>query len=290
MDPGVNSEPHWPDVFAAAHACLTARETAIKVDLTRMAVRAWKDGHLGGPGSGRDGALDGNTGRVPAVDPGLPAAVKLVDPLSVPRRRLRSERGRAAFVHAIAHIELNAVNLAWDCVYRFRDMPREFHDDWVRVAGEEAEHFELLRVRLEELGHQYGDFEAHDGLWEMAAKTANDLLARMAMVPRVLEARGLDVTPGLIDRLSRAGDERTASILRIILKEEVSHVAVGSRWFCYECERRGLDADATFLALVEQHLGGGVKPPLNLDARRRAGFTNHELDMLEKLTTREPRG
>jgi uncharacterized ferritin-like protein (DUF455 family) len=298
MDPVVTTGPALPDVFTMARDCLAARETALKVALTRTAVQAWKDGCLGG-GAGAAHASGGPAGQparsaqggeVPPLVPGLPAAVKLVDPRSVPRRRLGSERGRAAFVHAIAHIELNAVNLAWDCVYRFRGMPRQYYDDWVRVAGEEAEHFELLRTRLEELGHGYGDFEAHEGLWEMAAETAGDLLARMAMVPRVLEARGLDVTPGLIDRLSRAGDEGTVRILRIILEEEVSHVAVGSRWFGYECERRGLDPEPTFMALVEQYAGGSVKPPLNLDARRRAGFTSRELDMLERLTRQGPRG
>ncbi len=297
MDAGVTPEPALPDVFTTARDCLTARETALKVALTRTAVQAWKDGHLAGSGTadprdGRGGQAPpgARTGEIPALDPGLPAAIRLVDPLSVPRRRLGSEHGRAAFVHAIAHIELNAVNLAWDCVYRFRGMPHQYYDDWVRVAGEEAEHFELLRARLAELGHEYGDFEAHEGLWEMATKTADDLLARMAMVPRVLEARGLDVTPGLIDRLSRAGDERTVRILRIILEEEVSHVAVGSRWFVHECERRGLDPEPTFMALLERYLGGAIKSPLNLDARRRAGFTSGELDMLERLTRRGPRG
>lgn len=271
----------WGSVFEAARGCLAARETAEKVELTRGAVAAW---NAGGLGTGEAGAAA--TSAPPA--PGLPCAPRLVDPRSVPRRRLGSDRGRAAFVHAIAHIELNAVNLAWDCVVRFRDMPREYYDDWVRVAAEEAEHFELLQTRLTELGHRYGDFEAHGRLWEMAQRTDGDLLARMAMVPRVLEARGLDVTPALIERLSRAGDERTARILRIILEEEVSHVAAGSRWFRFECARRGLDPEPTFIGLVDEYMEGAVKPPLNVGARRRAGFTHGELEMLEQRAGRGP--
>jgi uncharacterized ferritin-like protein (DUF455 family) len=183
----------------------------------------------------------------------------------------------------LAHIELNAINLAWDAVYRFRGLPRDYYDDWVQIAGEEAYHFTLLRDRLQELGYDYGDFEAHDGLWEMARKTAHDPLIRMALVPRVLEARGLDVTPGMMARLRAAGDVRTADILVVILRDEVGHVAAGSRWFRYLCQARGLDPDATYRQLIRQYMTGRIKGPLHRDARLEAGFTEQELAYLEGL-------
>ncbi|MEJ2654165.1 MAG: ferritin-like domain-containing protein [Acidihalobacter sp.] len=149
----------------------------------------------------------------------------------MPRRGLGTREGRAALVHAVAHIEFNAINLALDAVYRFRSLPRAYYDDWLRVADEEARHFMLLADRLTDFGMRYGDLPAHNGLWEMAVKTADDWLLRMALVPRVLEARGLDVTPGMIERLRQAGDMETVAALEVILREEVGHVAIGSRWF-----------------------------------------------------------
>ncbi len=269
------------DLFRAAHACLAEADAKEKVARTRQTAAAWRNRTLASALNGE--SLPVCDASCVDVQPGLPAAVRLVDPRTVPRRRLRSEKGRAAFVHAIAHIEFNAINLAWDCVHRFRDLPEAYYDDWVRVAGEEAEHFDLLRKRLGELGFAYGDFDAHDGLWEMAARTADDLVARMAMVPRVLEARGLDVTPAMITRFEQADDEATAAILKIILEEEVGHVAVGSRWFRYACTCRELEPVETFSQMVRTHLSGGPKPPFNIDARGRAGFEAAELEMLEEL-------
>ena len=212
--------------------------------------------------------------------PGRPVRPELVDASRVPRRRLGSEAGRAALIHAIAHIEFNAINLAIDAAYRFRGMPSEFYRDWVSVAVDEARHFGLLQNRLRDSGFEYGDFPAHNGLWEMAEKTAGTCLLRMALVPRVLEARGLDVTPGMIERLTGAGDKDTVAILEIILKEEIRHVAVGTRWFRYCCEREGLEPLATFLKLLEQHFASPLRGPFNLDARYAAGFSRQEMAAL----------
>jgi uncharacterized ferritin-like protein (DUF455 family) len=254
-------------IFEAAVDVLLAAEPARKVALTAESVERWRSGEL---------SLDRFEGS-PPDRPARPPLPRLVPPRAVARRRLGAAKGRAAFVHAIAHIELNAIDLAWDCVARFRDRSRAFYDDWVAVAGDEARHFAALETRLHELDAAYGDFDAHDGLWEMAAKTADDLVARMAMVPRVLEARGLDVTPGLIERLHRWGDTRTAEILEMILREEVAHVAAGSRWFRHACEERGLEPVATFRAMIARYWTGKPPTPINLDDRRRAGFSDEEL-------------
>lgn len=203
--------------------------------------------------------------------PGRPARPNLVPPREVAFRGLGTAQGRAAMVHAVAHIEFNAVNLALDAALRFPGMPADYYADWVSVAQDEARHFALLSERLAGLGHAYGDFPAHDGLWEAAEKTAHDPMVRMALVPRVLEARGLDVTPGMIRRLKEVGDSITAAILGVILDEEVRHVAIGTRWYRYLCAQRGCDPVATFRALVLEHRVR-LQQPFNLDARRRAGF------------------
>lgn len=217
-----------------------------------------------------------------SVECGRPLKPELVEPARVPRRRLGSPQGRAALVHAIAHIEFNAINLALDAVGRFRGMPEAYYSEWLSVAADEARHFAMLKGRLKELGHQYGDFPAHNGLWEMAVKTADSCLKRMALVPRVLEARGLDVTPGMINRLSQTGDLETIAILEIILEEEVRHVEVGSRWFKYCCELEGLEPDVTFIGLIAEFFGDNIRGPFNIPARLRAGFSQQELDALSK--------
>ena len=193
----------------------------------------------------------------------------------MPKRRAGgSHSGRVALLHALAHIELNAIDLAWDVVARFgdEDLPRAFYDDWVAVAAEEAEHHALLAARLADFGASYGDLPAHDGLWEAAAETAHDLLARLAIVPLVLEARGLDVTPDMITRLDRLGDSQSAAILRRIYADEIGHVATGRRWFEFLCERRGEAPVAAFHALVRRHFRGGLKRPFNTVARGAAGL------------------
>jgi uncharacterized ferritin-like protein (DUF455 family) len=226
----------------------------------------------------------GAPGSVLAQDPripGRPARPQLVSPRDVPYRGLGSAEGRAALVHAIAHIEFNAVNLALDAALRFDGLPGDYYADWIGVARDEARHFGMLAARLAELGHRYGDFTAHDGLWEAARKTAHDVLQRMALVPRVLEARGLDVTPGMIQRLREVGDTRTAALLGVILDEEVAHVAVGTRWFRHLCRARSLDPATTFRALLREHRVR-LQPPLNRQARARAGFDADELEAEEQ--------
>jgi uncharacterized ferritin-like protein (DUF455 family) len=212
--------------------------------------------------------------------PGRPARPELVAPSAVPRRRLGSEEGRAALVHAIAHIEFNAINLALDAVCRFRDMPEQYYLDWISVAEDEARHFQLLHKRLAQLGKKYGNYPAHNGLWEMAEKTADSCLVRMALVPRVLEARGLDVTPGMIERLRSVGDSETIAALEVILAEEVRHVAIGTHWFNFCCKRENKPPAETFLELLRSHFTGSIRGPFNLAARTEAGFTQAEMDGL----------
>ncbi len=216
--------------------------------------------------------------RIPIA--GRPAKPDLISPKKLKHRKLNSSAGRAHLVHAITHIEFNAINLALDAVYRFRDMPSDFYLDWLQVAAEEAYHFKLLRQRLEKMGYHYGDLPAHNGLWEMTLKTDHDVMIRMALVPRVLEARGLDVTPGMIQRLEKAGDQETVSILKIILEEEVGHVAIGSKWFHYCCKQRKLDPITTFQNLLLEYMGTPLRSPLHTQARLQAGFTQQELDDL----------
>jgi len=205
--------------------------------------------------------------------PGRPERPLLVAPRLLKSRGLGSGRGRAALIHAVAHIEFNAINLALDAVYRFRGMPADYYRDWLAVALDEARHFELLVARLALLGFAYGDFPAHDGLWEVAQRTADSCLHRMALVPRVLEARGLDVTPAMIERLRRVDDLETIAVLEVILREEVGHVAVGTRWFQHCCALQGLDPDATFLELVRSHSAAAIRLPFNDAAREIAGFS-----------------
>ncbi len=261
-------------LFDAARACLDAADVDDKVALTQRYAAAFLRGEL---------HIDPDAlPPEPIRMPGRPPRPVLVHPRELPRRGLGSAQGRAAFIHAIAHIELNAIDLAWDAVYRFRGLPNAFYADWVSVAADESRHFVLLRDRLRAFGHAYGDFDAHNGLWEMTEKTAHDGLARMALVPRVLEARGLDVTPGMIVKLRELGDDATADILEIILEEEVSHVAAGSRWYHWHCERAGVDARARFRQLLKEYAGGYLHGPFNLQARLLAGFDEDELRALQE--------
>ena len=217
----------------------------------------------------------------PAALPGRPARPRLVAPTAVPLRSPFTAPGRAALLHAIAHIEFNAINLALDAVWRFAGMPPSYYADWLRVASEEALHFTLLRDHLRTLDHDYGDFDAHDGLWAMAERTAGDPLARMALVPRTLEARGLDATPPMQARLAQAGDARAVAILDIILRDEIGHVALGDRWFRHFCAQRGLEPEATYLSLMREFDAPWPPRPLNVEARQRAGFSSAEIACLE---------
>lgn len=213
--------------------------------------------------------------------PGRPDRPRLVPVDQVPRRSPFTPEGRAALLHAVTHIEFNAINLALDAVWRFAGMPEAYYRDWLTVAAEEALHFTLLHEHLATLGHRYGDFDAHDGLWTMTERTRDDITARMALVPRTLEARGLDATPPMQAKLRKAGDLRAVDILDIILRDEIGHVAIGNRWYRWLCERDGLDPLDTWERLARLHEAPRVRPPLNLDARRAAGFDEEELARMQ---------
>jgi uncharacterized ferritin-like protein (DUF455 family) len=262
-------------LFDAARMCLDAAPPDDKLARTFAAAAAFARGELSIP--------DAAPAPEPIRMPGRPPRPRLVPVRELPRRGFGSSEGRAVFVHAIAHIEFNAIDLAWDAVYRFRGLPHAYYADWVSVANDEARHFAMLRERLRELGHDYGDFDAHNGLWEMAEKTAHDGLARMALVPRVLEARGLDVTPGMIVKLRALGDAATADILDVILREEIAHVAAGSRWFRWWCGREGIAPGARFRQLLDEYARGSLRGPFNREARTAAGFDDDELAALEQL-------
>jgi uncharacterized ferritin-like protein (DUF455 family) len=236
----------------------------------------------GGPSveTGHHQSADGKTSANTQQVPGRPARPMLVDPRTVAPRAMGTPLGRATLLHAVAHIEFNAINLALDACWRFADMPRAYYADWMRVAAEEALHFTLVNEHLHAQGWRYGDFDAHSGLWDMAELTRHDVLARMALVPRIMEARGLDVTPAMQQRFAQAGDQRAADILGIILHDEVGHVAIGNHWYRVLCEARGLDTLATMHALMQTHRAPRVRLPLNVEARLRAGFSHEELNAL----------
>lgn len=216
----------------------------------------------------------------PDALPGRPALPRLVSPNDVPRRSPATPEGRAALLHAVTHIEFNAINLALDAVWRFPGMPVAYYLDWLRVASEESLHFTLLREHLVSMGFDYGRFDAHDGLWAMTQRTDHDITARMALVPRTLEARGLDATPPMQAKLRQAGDLRAAEILGVILRDEVGHVAIGNHWYRWLCARDGHDPLALYAELAARHHAPRLHPPFNFEARRAAGFTEAELDLL----------
>jgi uncharacterized ferritin-like protein (DUF455 family) len=213
--------------------------------------------------------------------PGRPARPELVQPDQLAARPVHTPEGRAAMLHALAHIEFNAINLALDAIWRFPGQPEAYYLDWLRVAREEAYHFDLLNRHLGTLGHAYGDFPAHNGLWEMAEKTRGDLLARLALVPRTLEARGLDAAPPIRRKLAGAGDLPGAAILDIILRDEIGHVKIGNHWFRQGCVERGLDPVACYDDLAQRHGAPRLRGPFNLEARRAAGFDEAELRALQ---------
>ena len=227
------------------------------------------------------GGLDADTViATPAGIPGRPARPELVGHTALKHRSMRTVEGRAALIHALAHIELNAIDLALDIVWRFTGMPEAFYRQWIVVAKEEALHFELLRDHLRTLGFAYGDFAAHNALWDMAEKTRHDLLARLAIVPRTLEARGLDASPPIKAKLVGAGDLRAGEILDVILRDEIGHVAVGNFWYRHQCMQRGLDPVTTYAELTVRYQAPRLRPPFNHAARLAAGFTDAELALL----------
>lgn len=246
---------------------LSTADAKEKTALSRRYAAEWLSAREGGSSEVRSDAK-------PPDAPARPDAPRLLPPKDVPRRRPGTEAGRIAMLHAIAHIELNAVDLHWDVIARFAhvDMPMGFYDDWVRAADDESKHFNLLSDCLEALGSHYGALDAHAGMWRAADETTHDLMARLAIVPMVLEARGLDVTPGMIELFQKAGDDQAVAALKTIYAEEVAHVAYGSKWFHFLCGRQNTDPKVVFHDLVRTYFPGGVKPPFNEEKRAEAGL------------------
>jgi uncharacterized ferritin-like protein (DUF455 family) len=254
-------------IATAARAIVLTPDLTKKVQLAKATAKAWFGRRLSQPRVSR--CLE-----MPAA-PGRPNKPELLPPRMMPKRSARDEKGRFALLHALAHIELSAVDMTWDLVARFahEPMPRAFYDDWVQVGLEEAKHFGLLSDRLIELGGSYGDLPAHAGLWQAAHATGDDLLARLAIVPLVLEARGLDVSPAMMRQLGETGDTASQRILAIIYRDEKRHVAFGMKWFRYLCQRQGRPLEPTFHSLVRASFRAPIKPPFNEAARTEAGLT-----------------
>ena len=259
------------DVRQAALTCLLIRDPIEKVAQTQALYQRLQSGEL---------SISQTDFDVPEL-PGQPDKPELVAPRDLPRRRNSAETGVATLIHAVNHIEFNAINLALDAVARFAGLPDDYYGDWMRVAFEESQHFTLLREHLMSLGYDYGSFPAHNGMWEMAQKTHHDPLIRMALVPRVLEARGLDVTPKMMEKLRGTGDLRAVEILEVILREEIGHVAIGTRWFNYLCEQRDVAPLTTFKDLLDNYFDGELRGPFHTEARKQAGFTDAEMALLE---------
>jgi uncharacterized ferritin-like protein (DUF455 family) len=263
---------HSNNLFDAAYECIMSCQIEEKVEKTKQYANLWRQNQLN---------IDSQSPPLSIPHAGQPEHLQLVAPKFVPKRKLHSPEGLAALLHAVAHIEFNAINLAWDAVYRFRDMPRVFYDDWIRVADEEALHFSMIRMPLLAMGYDYGDLPAHNGLWEMAVETEADVMVRMALVPRVLEARGLDATPKIMQKLQNLHQNELVDILKVILRDEVGHVAIGTHWFKTLCEQRNLAYEETFKTLLNQYYRGKIRGPFNIEARLKAGFSLTELDNLE---------
>lgn len=269
-DPVFVSSP--TELRSSALRWLCETDVALKAAGVKTLAQAWGRGDL---------ALDTDARfEAQRAIPGRPVRPELVPPLSVRHRSMRTVEGRAALIHALAHIEFNAINLALDAIWRFAGLPRAYYADWLQVASEEALHFSLLSEHLQTQGFCYGDFPAHNSLWDMAEKTVGDVLSRIALVPRTLEARGLDASPPVRAKLAQAGDNAAAAILDIILRDEIGHVAIGNRWYHWLCESRGLEPVATYAVLVEQYKAPPLRGPFNLEARRAAGFSETELAAL----------
>lgn len=255
-------------LFDRVYDCLMMTQPADKTSCAHNICGQWSKGELG---------LHAEQPPVHIDIPGRPEQPVLVHPRDVPKRGFNSEPARIRLAHAITHIEFNAINLALDAVYRFRDMPQQYYSDWLCVADEEATHFTLLNEYLNLKGASYGDYAAHNGLWEMAVKSEHDVLLRMALVPRVLEARGLDVTPGMIDKLNVAGDRVLVEILKVIYRDEIGHVQIGSHWFNEICRQRSISPHVTFDKLLDEYMEDAVFGPFDKVIRAQAGFSSQEI-------------
>jgi len=263
------------ELFQNAWGCLIEASVEKKLVCVQGLVSAWHLSQI---------AIDHDAHCRSLSRAGLPQRLQLVHPAKVARRRLGTKEGRIALLHAVAHIEFSAINLALDAVYRFRNMPIAYYGDWLRVAAEECYHFNMVRQQLRLMGSDYGDLPAHHGLWDVAEYSDSDVLNRMALVPRVLEARGLDVTPAMIERVTDAGDTQFADILRIILRDEIRHVRTGSEWFKYICHERNLDSTSTFDTILQKYmkdLNAHINGPFHTAARLQAGFTQTEINNLQ---------
>ena len=266
---------HKYNLYEAALECLEIQDPYVKATQTRKLYQHWCSGSCIPATSAEPRRIN---------EPGRPQKPKLVDPMKVPKRGVKSRPGLVRLAHAIAHIEFNAINLALDAVYRFRDMPVDFYSDWLRVAAEESSHFLMLAGYLEDNSSFYGEYDAHNGLWEMALKTDHDVMVRMALVPRVLEARGLDVTPGMIEKLNAVGERKLVEILEVIHREEIGHVRIGSRWFHFVCQQRGLSSQKMFTSLLNEYMKGSIHGPFDQASRIQAGFTEDEMQQLVEMS------
>jgi uncharacterized ferritin-like protein (DUF455 family) len=268
-------------LFEFAEACLFDADLAQKTHLTHQAQYLAQAGQL---------SFSSHDQPKPIIDTQFPSKPLLLMPRDMPRRRLDTPDGKVAFFHALAHIEFMAIYLAWDILYRFPGLPEAFYRDWLRIADEEAQHFELLRKHLQILNTDYGDLPAHKGLWLHAVETADDVLARLAVVPRCMEARGLDVTPAMIDKLTTMGDAAGVAILTRIYQDEIGHVERGSYWFQYFSNQLGLDSEQTFKEKIMACYQGKPKGPFNREVRIIAGFSHNEIDWLEERLDEEQTG
>lgn len=266
------------NLYRLTEAALLESSPRRKCELTFALATQWQQSSL----SRQDEAENLSSEILLFDTPGQPALPNLVNPRDLKRRSMSSDAGRIGFLHAFAHIEFNAINIALDAIYRFRQMPDQYVSDWLLVASEEAKHFLLIDDCLTERGSFYGEHDAHRGLWDMVCKTRHDVLHRMALVPRVMEARGLDVTPSMIKKFSQAKDSRAVDILEIIYKDEIGHVRIGNFWYQTLCDERGLNSNETFSDLVDLYMEGKLRGPFNWPARLAAGFEEGELKSLEQ--------
>lgn len=265
------------NIFELAEKVLSSTSIDEKLQLTAAAFSALQAGTL---------SFDDTQNVEPIDFVRFPENPVWIPPTQLPRRRLGTDKGKSSFIHAIAHIEFNAIHLAWDIAYRFRGFPDQFYRDWLIVAADECRHFKMLNERLQSFDCTYGDLPSHDGLWSMAVKTEHDIVARLSLVPRYLEARGLDVTPAMLNKLHAVKDLETAEILEVILVDEVSHVRFGTHWLGYVCEQLNLNPKDAFFENVNHYLKRQIRGPFNRELRLQAGFTEEELDQLEKLDVR----
>ena len=264
------------NLFQETLRCIQIPDPFTKAAETQKLYRLWRTGDL------EKESLD-EAVRIPI--PGRPGKPVLVNPHRVPKRGFNSTQGLIKLAHAIAHIEFNAINLALDAVYRFREMPNDFVSDWLKVAAEEVKHFVMLADYLRANHASYGDYAAHNGLWEMALRTDHDVMVRMALVPRVLEARGLDVTPTMIARLKSVSEDELVDILEVIHRDEIGHVQTGTRWFNHVCMQRGLSPTIVFNELLREYMRGAIHGPFDVVSRLQAGFTEEEMQQLVEISS-----